>query len=170
MWLNVAPDGSCHIGVDAFLAYVMGSVESRVILFESDGHRPGVVLNVGGVDLSLTFPLRLKITGNNYRLRSHPETLFEDSYGTGWLFEGQVSITEIEVSTTSENLLSGEAAKQWMRDEMNRLSIFVHEHLNHPGETGEILVADGGGAAPNLAQHLEREELLELFSLFFTLR
>ncbi|MCK4304760.1 MAG: hypothetical protein KAY24_11035, partial [Candidatus Eisenbacteria sp.] len=91
MWLDVSEDGSCHVGVDAFLTRVLGAVERESFVSEKGFHRPAVVLRVGGVDLLLTFPLRMNITQCNTLLRSKPERLVEDPYGAGWLFEGTAS-------------------------------------------------------------------------------
>jgi glycine cleavage system H lipoate-binding protein len=170
MWLDIAPDGTCHVGVDAFLARVLGQVDSATFLPDAEERRPSVILNINGTDLRLTFPRRLNITGCNYRLRSHPETLTEDPYGNGWLFEGQVSKCEANSEGAGEEMLSGDKARRWIEDEMDRLSDFVHSRLSRPNQTDEVLVADGGVAAPQLAQNLDRDELLQLFNLFFTLR
>ncbi len=170
MWLETAEDGTCHIGVDAFLAEVIGEVESSVYLTEKGFEKPGVVLKVGGVDLPLTFPYAINVTGYNYQLRSKPEIMIEDPYGSGWLFEGLKADSETcnDNSMAISGLMTGETAQTWQRSERDRMTTFVHNSLARCGESNEVLVADGGVYTKNLAKYLPRNELLQLFNLFFT--
>jgi len=173
MWLDVAEDGTCHVGVDAFLAEVIGEVEGATYVTGKGLEKPSVVLKVHGVDLPLTFPCPIKVTGYNYLLRTKPELLVEDPYGTGWLFEGlEVDSEQCKGNGKTENrhLMTGETASSWLRDERQRMTSFVHESLARRSETADVLMADGGVYAKDLAKHLERHELLQLFNLFFTRR
>jgi hypothetical protein len=54
-----------------------------------------------------------------------------------------------------------------MSQETERMSQFVHQVLSQRHDQGETLIADGGGFVGHLADHLDREELLQLFNLFF---
>ncbi len=55
-----------------------------------------------------------------------------------------------------------------MASETQRLSRLVHDILSRrSGQLGPV-AADGGEVSEALAQHLERTELLEVFSLFFS--
>jgi ADP-ribose pyrophosphatase YjhB (NUDIX family)/glycine cleavage system H lipoate-binding protein len=169
MWIDVGQDGSCHVGVDAFLARVLGEVERVTFVSPRGRVRPAAVLRVHGVDLSLTFPCRMNVTGTNALLRMHPEMALDDPYGAGWLFEG----THPESGNGSNSddrgplLLHGGEVKGWMHAEVDNMSSLVHELHSGHGHEGQALMADGGVFCPNLAQHLEREELLHLFNCFF---
>lgn len=169
MWVDVAEDGSCHVGMDAFLARVLGRVEREIFVSQRGLQRPTVVLTVGDVDLSLTFPNRVNIMSFNTLLRSTPDVMAQDPYGSGWFFEG----TDPGYGDGSSlcgpgsGLLSGGEATTWMRQETDRMSGFVHELLSRRCHQGEMLMADGGVFSSNLAQYLDREELLQLFNLFF---
>jgi glycine cleavage system H lipoate-binding protein len=170
MWLDLGEDGSCDVGVDALLTRVLGEVESVSFVSGKGLEKPVVALVVRGVDLSLTFPSRINVTGSNALLRTSPETLVQDPYGAGWLFEG----THPDWGSRSpgadphSDLLTGEEAVSWMREETDRVSRFVHEtHCRrHPGFEG--LMMDGGILSGDLARHLTREELHQLFKRFFT--
>ena len=65
-----ATTASCHLGVDAFLARLVGEVERLTFLTVKGDVRPAVVLTVGGVDLTLVFAQPLPLVAANTRLRS----------------------------------------------------------------------------------------------------
>ena len=161
LWLDVGDDGLCHVGVDAFLARLVGEVERLTFLTVKGDVRPAVVLTVGGVDLTLVFAQPLPLVCANTRLRSGLAPLVADPYGLGWLFTARWD-------GERGGLRHGRAAREWMASEVSRLSGVVHEHLLHP-RAGEALPADGGRPAPGFLRHLEREDVLRLFAAFFPL-
>ncbi len=169
MWLDEGADGSCNVGVDAFLARVLGEVQQVSFVSGTGSQRPSVSLTVGGVNLSLTFPVRINISGTNAFLRCHPEALTADPYGRGWLFEGTDPDANSGNGDTraADELLDAESARPWMLAETERMTRVVHDL--HAGNvcSKENLMADGGVFCHNLAQHLDREELLHIFNLFF---
>ena len=89
-WLAVASDGVCHIGVDAFLARTLGGIDRVQFVTTKGLERPAAVLTVRDVDLTVSFPNPVFITGVNGALRADPARLARDPYGLGWLFEGIV--------------------------------------------------------------------------------
>ena len=160
-WLDVGDDGLCHLGVDAFLARLVGEVESLTFLTVKGDVRPAVVLTVGGVDLTLVFARQLPLVAANTRLRSGLDRLVADPYGLGWLFTARWD-------EDAAGLHHGRAAREWMASEVSRLSTAVHEHLLHP-RAGQALPADGGSPAPGFLRHLEREDAQRLLAAFFPL-
>jgi glycine cleavage system H lipoate-binding protein len=161
MWLDAGDDGLCHLGIDAFLARLVGTVERLTFLTVKGDVRPAVVLTVGGVDLTLVFPRHMPLVAANTRLRSGPERLVADPYGLGWLFTARWD-------ERHEGLRHGKAARAWMASEVDRLSTIVHELLLHP-RAGLAAPADGGRPAAGFLRHLEREDVLRLFTMFFPL-
>jgi glycine cleavage system H lipoate-binding protein len=161
LWLDVGDDGLCHLGVDAFLARLVGEVERLAFLTVKGEVRPSVVLTAAGVDLTLVFPRPLPLVAANTRLRSGLERLVADPYGLGWLFTARWD-------GRPEGLRRGKAAREWMASEVARLSVAVHDRLLRP-RAGEALPADGGRPAPGFLRHLEREDALRLFAAFFPL-
>ncbi len=89
MWLDRGEDGLCHVGIDAFLARVLGRVE-RISYIWQKGilRRPTAVLTAGGVDFEVVFPNSLHVTRCNLYLRADPARLTAEPYTAGWLFEG----------------------------------------------------------------------------------
>ena len=168
MWLDVAGDGCCHVGIDAFLARIIGSVDKISFVATRAFDRPVAVLTVNGVDLQMVFPSPLHLATANVYLRTSLGKLTSDPYGAGWLFESMLP-AHAAADPRDVGLVTGDVAAAWMQVESDRLTGYVHETLSHAGPDGTRLMADGGIAAANLAQQLGREDLLNLFSEFFSL-
>ena len=164
MWLDVADDGLCHVGIDGFLARVLQEVDGVAFVTARTVARPVAVLSVHGVELQMMFPNALQCSSVNYYLRSNPEKLCADPYGSGWLFEG----TEAPFEEIGAGLISGARAAAWMRSETARLSRFVHERTAAPAADGSRLMADGGSVEPGFTRLLSRQDLIELFTEFFS--
>ena len=171
LWLDAGEDGTLHIGLDGFLASVLGGADQISYLSDKGAGRPGIVLTVRGVDLTFLFPREIMIKGVNTTLRTHPERLFVDPFTQGWLFEG----TEMRGPNGGgpprvfEGLLHGEDAAAWMRSETRRLAQLLHEFASkHASGSPFPLAADGGGADTGAVRHLSRPEILRLYNDFFS--
>jgi len=155
LWLEPEESSLCHIGVDAFLAEVVGRVDGVTFVTSRGTHRPTVTLTVHGVEWPMVFPNPLLIERVNTRLRMDPARLTADPHGVGWLFEGW----ELPGKTRS-GLIGGARAVAWQSEERERLAREIHE-------TQEI-GADGGYAQPGVAQLLSRQGLVGLCQKFFS--
>jgi glycine cleavage system H lipoate-binding protein len=147
MWLDLAPDGCCHIGIDGFFARALGTVE-RVSPVRLEGKTlPAAILTAQGLDLHVVFPNPAPLSDWNPHLRAHPETLTSDPYGGGWLFAG---LTEpAGLVGVAAGLLEAESARDWMRREVGRIS-------------------GGRTFAGGLLGCLGRAEALALYQAFFS--
>jgi glycine cleavage system H lipoate-binding protein len=168
-WLDVASDGVCHIGVDAFLARTLGGIDRVQFVTTKGLERPAAVLTVRDVDLTVSFPNPVLITGVNGALRADPARLARDPYGLGWLFEGIVrdhaSLPNGQTKLT-DGLLRGDAATAWMRREGLRLRGLAEAASERI--SGVRLAADGGLPAPGLIRTLPHEEALRLSHLLLS--
>ena len=158
LWLDVTEDGTCHVGIDAFLSRVLGPVERVAYVWQNGRHRPAAILTVAGTDIEIVFPNPLLLTNCNLYLRANPANLNTEPYTGGWLFEGK------PLPETQENLLHGGAAHQWMEQEQRR----INEYLQQQVSPDAPLAADGGLFAPAVATQLDRQRRLELFHDFFS--
>jgi len=154
LWLDSDAEGLCHIGMDAFLAAVVRTVDSVTFVTSNGTRRPTVTLQVNGVEWPLTFPNPVLIQSVNSSVKTNPERITADPYGAGWLFAGW----EVP-NRTRAGLISGERAKAWLGEECQRLSRYVHE--NHAP------CGDGGEPAPGVARLLPKPEAVALFQQFF---
>lgn len=160
LWLDVAPDGHWHVGVDAFFAHLVGRVERITYLTATGTHRPSAVLTVGDTDLHLVFPMELPITTTNNRLRSQCERVVDEPYTGGWLFEGTSRPGSIRIDA----MRSGESVRRWMATELHRLNEVVQGQL--AASTG--LMNDGGSPVPGVLRHLDRQSALLVYTEFLS--
>jgi glycine cleavage system H lipoate-binding protein len=166
MWLDKTSPGSCQIGIDGFMAVVLGQVDQVTFLNTRGTSRPTVILTVKGVDLPVVFPCRVPIRAANLYLRAEPERLTAEPYASGWLFEGgEVAPGEPD---PEEVLLPGNEAGEWIQGECDRLSALVHEQLQGPSPGGYGILNDGGSFVHGLCGHLTRDQVLSLFNEFFS--
>ena len=157
MWVDVSEGGLCHIGVDAFVTRLAGSIDQIGFATARGRLRPTAVLTVRGVDLQMTFPRPLLLANTNVYLRANPARLADRPYTQGWLFEGA------EIDSGGE-LIPGAEAHDWMQDEVRRMSEFLQTSVRGAGQ----YLADGGVFSPGVVAHLSREETLALFHEFFS--
>jgi len=172
MWLDISEDGSCHLGVDAFLAKVVGKIEKVSFVAPRNVCRPAVVLRVCGVDLTLVFPEQVNISRSNVHLRRDVDRVVSDPYGRGWLFEGRVivdPVAEVDDGSAFARLLRGEEVLAWMKSETERMTRFVHEILSQAGPQGQRMLNDGGTFNAPVVPHLAPEDRMLLFRAFFSL-
>jgi len=171
-WLDVSEDGSCHLGADAFLARVIGSVERVSFVTRANVCQPTAVLRVCGVDLTLVFPGRVSVTRSNVHLRRDPDRVASDPYGRGWFFEGRVPAGPAAQASGSAfgRLYRGKEALAWMKGETDRMTRFVREVLSQAGPDGQRLLNDGGAFSPPIVPHLAPEDRMLLFNTFFSVR
>jgi glycine cleavage system H lipoate-binding protein len=167
MWMDVGSDGTCHIGVDAFLTKVLGSVDHITFITGKGFHRPAVSFSVRGVDLQFVFPKLMNITRANTYLRTNPEKIMADPYTVGWLFETTEERSK-PASLHAEGLITGDAVTPWMRKELDRMTSAAHRMASQPDMRGAVLMADGGTFQPGFVQRMTREELLKLYNDFFS--
>lgn len=168
-WLDIASDGVCHIGVDVFLARTLGGIDRVQFVTPKGLERPAAVLTVRDVDITVSFPNPVFITGVNGALRADPARLARDPYGLGWLFEGIVrdraALPDGHMKVT-DGLLRGDTATAWMRREGLRLRALAEAASERI--SGSRLAADGGLPAPGLIRTLPHEEALLLSHLLLS--
>lgn len=155
-WIDMPAEGPCHLGVDAFLARMLGEA-SRVEFVTRGGFvRPTAMLTAGGTDWQLVFPEKMQISRCNLYLRGNAGRLIAEPYTQGWLFEGMLA------ADTAARLRcecrTGDAARAWMDEESRRLNEHVQEL--------SCAAADGGLFAAGLLTAMGREDAVPLFHEF----
>jgi glycine cleavage system H lipoate-binding protein len=171
MWADVDEDGTCHVGIDAFLARILGKIDRLTFATTGGEHTPAVSLTVDGVDFQMIFPNKMAVSAVNTHLRADPKRVLSDPYTLGWLFEGKPgSEHSHESPDMRRGLIHGKRAQSWMKDETRRLTEFVQERASDRESKNQRLMADGGMFTEDFMKHLTREEILLLYNEFFSPR
>jgi glycine cleavage system H lipoate-binding protein len=169
MWLDIGEGGSCHVGVDAFFARLLGSFDGLSFVTTAGISSPRAAFTLRGIELHMVFPGRIHITRVNTYLRIHSGKVISDPYGMGWLFEGVVPDT-VTLEQSRAGLLRGEEAVEWMERELRRICEFLHDRPPGPSPHAGDAGAGPGTGYEGLMNQLSREELLRLFNEFFVAR
>jgi glycine cleavage system H lipoate-binding protein len=152
-WMDWPADGPWHIGIDAFLARMIGPVDRILFVTPRGLARPAVALTAHEAELHLVFPEALTITGCNLYLRSTPERLTRDPYAHGWLFEGTAGKEPRE--RVIERMMNAQEARGHIENEARSVRHWV--------ETLHGAACDGGLFDRGLLRELSREDALQLF-------
>ncbi len=170
MWADIDDEKFCHVGIDPFLAKVLGKVEKVTFATTAGEHHPTVSITSNGIDFQMVFPRKISISSINSHLRVDPGRLTTDPYTFGWLFEGtaQRDLRQNDADI-KQGLVHGKNARVWMESESRRLTEFVHEKFVGTHENDQRLMADGGTFGEDILEHLNKEETLLLFNEFFSL-
>jgi glycine cleavage system H lipoate-binding protein len=161
LWIDLSGEGVCHIGIDGFLARMLGPVDS--VGYLSNGGtlgRPSAVVTAHGVDYRITFPQKVMLNNCNLYLRAEPSRLTSQPYTAGWLFEA--TIDPLQRSRLEAATMDAAAARTWMDSECRRMNEVLQS------QSSEDLRADGGLFTRGVLVALGREEALRLYDRFCT--
>lgn len=157
-WIDLQDEGLCHVGVDAFLARLLGGVERAGILTPRGMACPAVVFTCRGTDFTASFPAQIQIEAANPHLRIEPRRMLKEPYSAGWLFRGRISQDRLPAVQTL--LMTAPEAKRVMDEDARR----VNEMLQALRPAGAApAMADGGLFEEGLLGLLEPQEALSLF-------
>lgn len=157
-WIDLQEEGLCHMGVDAFLARLLGDVERAGILTSRGVACPAVVFTCRGKDFTASFPGQIRIEAANPHLRVAPGRMLREPYSMGWLFRGRIS--EDRLAELKASWMTAAEARRLMEEDAR----LVNEMLQSLRPAGAApAMADGGMFEPGLLGLLEQEEALRLF-------
>ncbi len=170
MWMHVEDGGSVHIGVDAMLAGILGKVSGVSFITSSSVCYPAALLSFGGTRVRLTFPLKIRQTGTNGSVVSHPQLVTTYPYSRGWLFEGshQDAGGIRGGLLPAEGLMRQDHAEQWIADEQQSLQQYVRDELVSMSATKMLRMMDGGILRNDWISFLSKKKMAILFYEFFS--
>lgn len=127
LWLDRREDSTCVIGMDAFVARVLGPLSDVVFLATTGLRCPSVAVSAGGLHLPFVFPNPLELTGINVAVREDPGRVNGDPYLRGWLFRGRDAGVAGSRNSVTAGLRTGQEAADWIRSEWNQVKRFALE-------------------------------------------
>lgn len=143
-----------RMGMDDFAARLVGKIDRIELPKRGQWIRQGqklATITRNGVTTDIVAPVEGMVTEVNDALAADPSLALSDPYGAGWL----VAVQSPDAKLNFRNLLSGNVARRWMQEAVERLS------LRMPVLAGAV-AQDGGLAVDDLTAHLPEQDWVEL--------
>lgn len=157
-WVMPQEDGTVRIGLDDFGWRLVGGIHRVNLPPEGSLVLEGeaaVQLDCGKKRAKLLSPVDGVVTALNKALIEEGLAMELDPYGNGWLFTAKVPDERFT------RLPTGDAAIEWLKQETDRLSLFLHRELG-------VTVANGGELIPKPPAMLSEEQWETLIRFFFS--
>ena len=166
-WMKMEK-GVAVIGMDEFLARMLGAVESVLLPGVGAAVAPAnaeISLSSGGRKIRLASPVEGRVMEVNTDVLSNPAAAHRDPYGGGWLFKVSPSV-RVPVSGS----LSGAAAGEWLRTQMDLAKEFLTSASG--GRRGAMITTlpDGGTPADGALKHCDAAAWEEFERRFTTIK
>ena len=159
-WARIAPD-EVAIGADDLVQATLGPVEAVELPAVGARVKAGqrlFCLRRGDRSVEIQTPVSGTVLTTNEMLLSHPELFNAEPFGRGWA----VRLRADDVREANQRLLRGKDARNWFRQEIDRLMGTVHPH-----ETVMSTLADGGTVVPELYRQIDDRAWKRLTETFF---
>ena len=140
-WLSLYPSGKLRLGIDDFIARLVGTPE--IILLKNAGDRvakgdPIILLKERDHLLTIRSPLAGEILEANLELPKNPSYLRERLFGDGWGY----TIMPAAIGELKQMMI-GDESRTWIREEFRRLRNFFAT-LSTNGAIQPAFLQDGG--------------------------
>lgn len=150
-----------RMGIDGLAAHMIGRAQAILLPKRGQWIRQGqkiVSILVDGRKIQLVSPIEGEVTAANEAVVKGPELLSRDPFGKGWL----LTVISPDAETNFRNLLGGDAAREWMAEEENRLSLMM------PTPAAAAAAAqDNGKEIGNLSLPVSAQSWTQLTHEFF---
>ena len=153
-WAAAGDASTVKVGVDDFVQKLLGRVD-KVKLPDTGSvvrqGEPGLAFELDGKTIPVLAPVGGEVIRLNEAVLSDPQKMQDDPYGAGWLMEVRPS----NLRRDQGQLFSGELAKAWLREHVDRISGLLTSRMG-------VVLQDGGAIAPGFARELEPDHWDEL--------
>ncbi|HYL94359.1 MAG TPA: glycine cleavage system protein H [Terriglobales bacterium] len=158
-WMAEHGTGMARVGLDAFAANVIGTVQHIAVVGEQRWVRQGQKLITVTSDcetIEMLSPLEGVVAAINPEVIKDPGLAFRDPYGKGWVCQ----IKSSEMETNERNLIQGPLAERWLEGSFQQLKSVL-------AEADPVLAQDCGQLLPGAFNRLNPERRKQLVKEFF---
>ncbi len=164
-WIKVESPDEVRIGIDHFLARMIGKV-NVVLLSPSrrrcvQGEPLCSIIQEEGM-LHIVSPITGLILSVNPKLKDHPQLICQDPLGEGYL----VTLKPKNLQREQKYFFSGEGALSWCRKEWERFKTDVISELHQDQERLGITMQDGGIKLNDMKKLIDPERYVQLVNAF----
>lgn len=164
-WLKVESAVEVRIGIDQFLAGMIGKVNA-VLLASSNrrciqGKTICSIIQEEGL-LHIVSPISGLILSVNPKLKDHPELIRQDPLGEGYL----LTLKPKNLQREQKSFLFGEAAVSWCRKEWERFKAEALSEIHQGQEQLGMTMQDGDIKLREIKELLGPERYIQLINAF----
>ncbi|MEE9118003.1 MAG: glycine cleavage system protein H [Calditrichia bacterium] len=158
-WANLGKDGNVYVGIDDFAQKLIGK-PAKLHLPEigtrlNQGEK-GLQVEIDGKNIDFLSPVDGEVVALNEKVIQSPEMINQDPYNKGWL----IKVKSERFGANIKNLLSGNVARAWIEDTVNKLSTSIS------GNYGVVL-QDGGTITNGFVKELAPDNWEKVAGEFF---
>jgi glycine cleavage system H protein len=160
-WMAGDPSGLLSLGISPAAVRALGSPDNLCLLPKGtkiSKDKPCFKLGRGQRKITLRAPVDGVIEQVNVAAFRESETISADPFGQGWIYKikptGKASL---------EDLLSGEKAEGWLRQEFAKLRDFLAGRVANPALAGSFL-QDGGMPVEGFGDYLNEAQWNDLMN------
>ena len=154
-WASILQDGSVRVGLDDFTNKLVGKIDSIEVKNFGGAVKQGdplIVLRQGSRTAEIVAPVDGTVEMINEMAANNPETIRHSPYESGW-------VCAVKPTNLVENLKKlniAETAKQWARNEVDRLQEFFTGSSFENRLVGQTL-QDGGAPVEGVLRYMSDE-------------
>ncbi len=151
-WASILRNGLVKIGLDDLTQKLIGPIEA--VEFRNVGEyvkqgEPVVVLRQGGKTMRMVSPVDGVVSERNAEILKNAGTINNDPYVSGWLYK----IKPSDLGRNLNNLKIAETARNWFRNEVDRLKDFL-AGINVENRLVGQTLQDGGTPVEGVLQYM----------------
>jgi glycine cleavage system H lipoate-binding protein len=163
-WVKVERADEVRIGIDSFLAKMIGKVKVIVLPLSGgrclQGENLSSIIQEEGI-LHIVFPVSGSILSVNPKLKDQPELVTKDPLGEGFL----LTLKPKNLQRDQKHLFFGEAALSWYQKELERFKTVAVSELYGEERVG-MTMQDGGITLRHIRTLVGPERYIQLVSTF----
>lgn len=151
LWLKKEKDGSISLGIDDFLASLIGAVEAITLPQQGERvecGRRAILLRDGAATLSLEVPLDGKVVEVNDIAVRHPDIVADHPYEDGWLLR----IVPQRVAGVLDAFMEGARVEEWLKQQRESVKQFF---MAFTPKASPALLQDGGAPVGGILKHFD---------------
>jgi glycine cleavage system H lipoate-binding protein len=157
-WATKESATNARVGVDKFVAHLMGKIDHIEVRGTDHWVRQGqklITLTANGASVDLLSPVEGVVMAVNDDVLRDPSLITNDPYESGWI----AMVKSPDLKVNQRNLIQGPMVASWMQDNTARLNAML--------SPSPALAQDGGGPVsgllPQLTPELRKEVVQDLF-------
>lgn len=158
-WVYPVKNDTVNVGIDDFAQKLLGTPvkiklpEIGTKLIQGD---QGIQIEIEGKNVDILAPVDGEVIARNEQVLKSPQLINQDPYNKGWL----IKVKSRKFNTNLKNMLSGDLAKVWIQDRVDKLSTLINSNNG-------VVLQDGGTITHGFIRELAPDNWEQIVEEFF---